>query len=116
MSKNANSRSISSTQKGYLAPLFAGMTLNQDSIKLSDYRGSYTLLYFWNSTCGASTFRLEETIVPLVNKINSSQPRLKVLGVALDFPEAVSSYIKQKKLTGLKWLLLLIALLKSYIK
>jgi peroxiredoxin len=87
-----------SLQKGFFAPIFSGATLNSETVSLADFKGSYTLIYFWNSSCAASTMRLESTINPILAKINGSSTKLKVLGVALDFPENVQSYIKAKKL------------------
>lgn len=95
--KGSQSESYS-IQKGFMAPLFSGVTLDQDSVHLRDFKGSYTLIYFWNSTCGASTMRLEQTFKPLIEKINASEKRLNVLGVALDFPQYVESYIKEKEI------------------
>lgn len=87
-----------SIQKGFFAPSFTGVNLNQDSLRLSDFIGSYTLVYFWNSSCGSSTIRLQKQVKPIIDKVNSSHLRLKTLGVALDFPEAVGAFIKENNL------------------
>lgn len=88
-----------SLQKGFMAPDFSGTTLSQDTITLKSFKGTYTLVYFWNSSCGASTSRMEKEIIPLLSKVNTSETKLKVLGVALDFPQFVESFIKAKKIS-----------------
>lgn len=96
--KMAAKGNYTSLQKGFLAPIFTGQTLNSEEIHLKDYRGSYTLVYFWNSTCGASTMRLEQNINPMLSELRNSKTSLKVLGVALDFPEKVKEFIQSKKI------------------
>ncbi|MCS3556924.1 MULTISPECIES: TlpA disulfide reductase family protein [unclassified Sphingobacterium] len=69
-----------STQIGKYLPNFRAQNLLGDTLELNDLKGNYTLVYFWNSSCSASTLVLKQSVKDIVK----DESNLKLLGIALD--------------------------------
>jgi hypothetical protein len=97
-----NKPKLISTQKDFYAPPIIGTTLDNYTVQLSDFQGSYTLLYFWNSTCEASTYVLEKAILPISSRLDSASLNLKIFGIALDFRTNIERFVKKKPLSWIQ--------------
>ncbi len=71
---------VFSIQVGGFAPVFAGQSLQGDTVSLQQYSGHHTILYFWNTTCASSNQFLKEHLGRYVAK----KGEVKLLSVALD--------------------------------
>lgn len=69
-----------SPQIGNYLPVFEGTDINGKKVGIEDFKGKYTLVYFWNSSCSASTYSLKE----LVKKMMESDYGLSLFSIALD--------------------------------
>lgn len=77
-----------SFQVGDYLPMFGGASKSGKYIELGDFKGQYTLVYFWNSTCAASTLVLKKYVNRLMSDNNTG---ITLLSVALDRPENIES-------------------------
>lgn len=78
------------------APDFRGETLDGKQFKLSDHRGRFVLVFFWDSSCGVCASEMPG-IARAYEKYRHSGDLL-VIGVSLDKdPETVRKYLKRAK-------------------
>ena len=91
--KTENKDELFSTQAGFKAIPIAGTTLTNDTLSLGDFKGKSVLLYFWNSTCAASTFTLEKSINLVYEKYAGDN--FEMLGIAVDEQEQIKKYVEE---------------------
>ncbi len=67
---------------GKVVPSFDGKTADGKTIKLSDYKGKYVLLYFWGRSMGYSTYDFQ--VLKELQSTYGASGKLMVLGCNLD--------------------------------
>ena len=85
------------THLGDIAPDLEGPTLDDTTIRLSDYRGKHVLIDFWGTWCGPCIAE-----IPHLRKAYAAYPRelFDILAVANDDPVVLRAYVEQE---GLPW-------------
>ena len=96
--KMKNKNELFSTQIGFKAIPITGITLNKDTLSLSDFRGKFLLLYFWNSTCAPSVFSLKNSINLVYEEYAGNN--FAMLGIAVDEYEQIKKYVEEY---NVKW-------------
>ncbi len=95
VAKVLNGRNI---KKGQLAPNFSATDKTGKDIKLSDFKGKFTLINFWASWCKPC---LEE--MPVITELRTRYPveKLEIIFVTLDNnPALATKTIEKYKMTG----------------
>ncbi len=94
LEKVALSAESSIAQKGFMVPEIAGVEFSTgDSIRLSDYRGKYVLLYIWATWCGPCYLTLPK-LVALNDSI--SKDELQIFSAHLHSNSEVLPEVLQK--------------------
>lgn len=90
---------IASISLGQEAPDFTLMSIFDEQITLSDYRGKAVLLDFWATWCGPC-----EKEIPELSKLNSKYGEIGLVIISINLREnksAVKSYAEKK---GMNWI------------
>jgi peroxiredoxin len=80
------------TGVGLPLPVLEGQALNGDIARLSGFKGRRILLNFWATWCAPCRREMPD-LMAIRAELDSRQS--EVVGVALDFPEAVQAYVSE---------------------
>jgi thiol-disulfide isomerase/thioredoxin len=82
---------------GDVSPEFSFKAVDGQSMKLSDFRGRFVLLYFWATWCGPC--KLETPHLKVVHEAFGADRRLAMISLSLDSgPSAPKQYAKENDL------------------
>lgn len=91
--ENEKQNELFSTQIGFKALPITGFTINKEILSLSDFRGKFLLLYFWNSTCASSVFSLKKSINLIYKEYAGDN--FAMLGIAVDEYKKIKKIVEE---------------------